>query len=604
MDEVALRERAGSLPTAPGVYVFRTADADETTPQSDGFDPDVAIGAAHADGRVLYVGKAVDLRDRVRSYTDPRSERIANMVDRAATVEVAVTETETQALLLEANLIKRYAPRYNVRLTDDKSYPLIQFTDHAVPRIEITRDPEEGATVYGPYTDRGRLETVLKAIRDRFGLRGCSDHKYANRDRPCIDYEMGICSAPCTGEITETAYTADVERAKRFFEGDTSVLADPLRAAMEAAAETQAFERASTLRDRLETVEEFHGTAADAVRDRGDDRAIDVLGVTVETDTATVARLHSEDGKLIDRSRHSVVVPAGEQQTPRVLAAFIQQYYAERTLPDAILVPEPLADDRIDAWLASEGVDLRVPGAGRDARLVELAMKNARTGTDQIDGQARTLAKRLGLDTDAVHRIEAFDVSHSDGTAVVGSNVVVVDGTPERSAYRRKRLTDENDDYANMRRLLEWRAQRAVEGRDDRPAPDLLLIDGGVGQLQAARDALEHVGWELPAIGLAKGDDGDRVVDTDGSIEVPDAARSVLGQARDEAHRFAVQYHETLRDDVSTPLDAVEGIGPARRDRLLRRFGSVAGIREASREELQRVEGIGAATADRLARSL
>ena len=604
MDEVALRERAGSLPTAPGVYVFRTADADETTPQSDGFDPDVAIGADHADGRVLYVGKAVDLRDRVRSYTDPRSERIANMVDRAATVEVAVTETETQALLLEANLIKRYAPRYNVRLTDDKSYPLIQFTDHAVPRIEITRDPEEGATVYGPYTDRGRLETVLKAIRDRFGLRGCSDHKYANRDRPCIDYEMGICSAPCTGEITETAYTADVERAKRFFEGDTSVLADPLRAAMEAAAEAQAFERASTLRDRLETVEEFHGTAADAVRDRGDDRAIDVLGVTVETDTATVARLHSEDGKLIDRSRHSVVVPAGEQQTPRVLAAFIQQYYAERTLPDAILVPEPLADDRIDAWLASEGVDLRVPGAGRDARLVELAMKNARTGTDQTDGQARTLAKRLGLDTDAVHRIEAFDVSHSDGTAVVGSNVVVVDGTPERSAYRRKRLTDENDDYANMRRLLEWRAQRAVEGRDDRPAPDLLLIDGGVGQLQAARDELEHVGWELPAIGLAKGDDGDRVVDTDGSIEVPDAARSVLGQARDEAHRFAVQYHETLRDDVSTPLDAVEGIGPARRDRLLRRFGSVAGIREASREELQRVEGIGAATADRLARSL
>ncbi len=603
MDEAALRERAGSLPTAPGVYVFRAETGDATT-QPGGFDPDASIGTGETDGRVLYVGKAVDLRDRVRSYTDPRSQRIANMVERAATVEVAVTETETQALLLEANLIKRYAPRYNVRLTDDKSYPLIQFTDHPVPRIEITRDPDEGATVYGPYTDRGRLETVLKAVRDRFGLRGCSDHKYANRDRPCLDYEMGICSAPCTGEISTTDYAADVEQVKRFFEGDTSVLADPLRAAMEAAAETQAFERAGTLRDRLETVETFHGTAADAVRDRGDDRAVDVLGAAVEADSATVARLHSEDGKLVDRSRHSVVVPAGERRTPRVLAAFIQQYYAERALPDAILVSEPPADDRLEAWLAGEGVDLRVPGAGRDARLIELAMKNARAGAARDDGQARSLADALGLETDTVRRIEAFDVSHSDGEAVVGSNVLIVEGTPERSGYRRKRLTDENDDYANMRRLLAWRARRGAEGRDDRPTPDLLLIDGGAGQLRAARDALEDVGWTPPAVGLAKHEDGDRVVDTDGPIEVPDAARSVLGRARDEAHRFAVQYHETLRDEVSTPLDAVEGIGPARRDRLLQRFGSVAGIREASREELQRVEGIGTATAERLARSL
>src|SRR6056297_1916956 len=256
MDADGVRRRATELPDEPGIYQFE-----------DG------------DGRVLYVGKAVSLRERVRSYADPRSRRIAKMVDRAAVVDFAVTDTETQALLLEANLIKRHRPPYNVRLKDDKSYPLVQLTDHAVPRIEVTRDPEDGATVYGPFTDKGRVETVVKALRETYGLRGCSDHKYANRDRPCLDYEMGLCTAPCTGEIDADAYRDDVESVVRFFEGETGVLADPLRREMETAAESEQFERAANLRDRLDAVESFHGAGEEAVSAQSDERAVDVLGV-------------------------------------------------------------------------------------------------------------------------------------------------------------------------------------------------------------------------------------------------------------------------------------------------------------------------------------
>ncbi len=610
MDSATVRERAGTLPQQPGVYLFRDAGtpepADEQSAPSTATEH-ITLTDEPATGPVLYVGKAVDLRDRVRSYADPRSERIAGMVDRAQSIEIAVTETETQALLLEANLIKRHAPRYNVRLTDDKSYPLVQLTDHEAPRIEITRDPAPGATVYGPYTDRGELETVVKAIRDSFGLRGCSEHKYTGRDRPCLDYEMGLCAAPCTGEISMDAYADAVASAKRFFEGETGVLAHPLEDEMQTAAHNQAFERAATLRDRLETVRQFHGSAGAAVRDPGDDRLVDVLGVarrqTAETAT-TVARLHSENGKLVDRDTHSVVVPTNTNPTSAaVLTAFIKQYYAERSLPDVLLVPESLPDEGVTTWLDSAGVELRVPTAGREARLVDLAMENAHT-TPTTENPGTALASALDLDLQSISRIEAFDVSHSSGDFVVGSNVVLVDGQPDRSGYRRKRLPDENDDYANMHRLVRWRADRALAGRDDRPAPDLLVIDGGKGQLTAAREALAGSGWDRPAIGLAKHPDGDRVITSTGTIAIPDSAMTLLGHVRDEAHRFAVQYHETLRDAVSTPLDEVSGVGEDLRNRLLGRFGSIAGIRAASIEELQTIDGVGPTLAKRIDRTL
>jgi excinuclease ABC subunit C len=570
MDRSDLRERAAELPTDPGVYQFL-----------DGDD-------------VLYVGKAVDIRDRVRSYADPRGERIRRMVARAEGIDIAVTDTETQALLLEANLIKRHQPRYNVRLKDDKSYPLVQLTDHPIPRIEITRDPDPGATVFGPFTDKGRVETAVKALRETYGLRGCSDHKYAGRDRPCLDYEVGLCTAPCTDEIDGSAYREDVESVIRFFEGETGVLADPLRDAMATAAEAAQFERAANLRDRLDAVESFHGAGEEAVSTHTDERAVDVLGVAVEGDTATVARLHSERGQLVDRSRHRLDAPEGGERSAAVLTAFLTQYYAERELPDAILTSERPDDGDVVAWLNAEGVDVRVPGAGREAKLVDLALKNARSGPER-DDEVGALADALGLAS--ADRIEGFDVSHAGGDAVVGSDVCFVDGAAEKSDYRRKRLSDGNDDYASMRELLRWRAERAVEGRDDRPDPDLLLIDGGDGQLGAARDALSETGWDVPAVALAK--EQELVVTPDGVYDwdSDDPALHLLQRVRDEAHRFAVQYHQTLRDEVRTVLEDVPGVGPETREALLRRFGSVENVRSASAADLTDVPGVGEKTA-------
>jgi len=576
MDAASVRARASELPAEPGIYRFEAGD------------------------RVLYVGKAVDVRDRVRSYADPRGERIRRMVDSAARIDFAVTDTETQALLLEANLIKRHQPRYNVRLKDDKSYPLVAVTDHDAPRIEVTRDPEEGATVFGPFTDKGRVETVIKAIRRIYGLRGCSDHKYEGRDRPCLDYEMGLCSAPCTGEISIDDYGADVESAIRFLEGETGALAEPLERRMGAAAETQSFERAAALRDELDAVEAFHGGAGGAVVGRSEE-LVDVLGVAIEGDTATVARLHSEDGQLLDRNRHRLDAPEDGAGVAAVLAAFIAQFYADRPLPDALLLPERHGDSDLDRWLENEGVSVRVPGAGREATLVELAIKNARRSAGESDGSAE-LARRLG--TDRIDRIEGFDVSHTGGRSVVGSNVVFAGSSPEKASYRRKKLDETNDDYANMRTLLRWRADRALGDRDDRPDPDLLLIDGGEGQRNAAVSALEAVGWTVPVVALAKAEE--RVITADGSHDwgEDDPALHLLQRVRDESHRFAVQYHQTVRDSVSTPLDTVSGVGPELRKRLLGRFGSVDGVRAASPEELEAIDGVGEATAEAIDRAL
>ena len=605
MDAATVRERASDLPAEPGVYQF------------------------FADDAVLYVGKALDVRSRVRSYADPRSARIRRMVDRADALEVAATDTETQALLLEANLIKRHQPRYNVRLKDDKSYPLVQLTSHEFPRIEVTRDPDDDATVFGPFTDKGDVETVVKALRETFGVRGCNDHKFANRDRPCLDYEVGLCTAPCTGEIGGEAYLADVDSVERFFRGETGVLADPLRSEMTAASTNQHFERAANLRDRLAVVESFHGAGGEAVS-AGDtdayERDVDVLGVAVDGDRATVARLHAEGGQLVERDRHRIDVPAdaghavvegptagtaaddgdgeatdegdatapAQEPVPAVLSAFLVQYYAERELPDAILLPEAHGDDEVAAWLDAAGVAVRVPGAGREAKLVELALKNARTATGARDA-SRELARALGVGSAA--RIEGFDVSHAQGKAVVGSDVTFVDGSARKADYRRKKLAEGNDDYARMRELVAWRAQRAVEGRDDRPDPDLLLIDGGRGQLDAAMDALEAAEWGVPAVALAKREETvvapRREYDWDG-----DEKLQLLRRVRDEAHRFAVQYHQSVRDDVSTVLEDVPGVGPETRKRLLGRFGSVENVRAASVDELASVDGVGDTTAE------
>lgn len=568
MDQDTVRKRAAELPQDPGVYQFRAGDT------------------------ALYIGKAVDLRSRVRSYADPRSARIEQMLSEADGIEIAVTDTETQALLLEANLIKRHSPRYNVRLTDDKSYPLLQLTDHEYPRIEVTRDPDEAAQVWGPYTNVGRVETVVKALREMYGVRGCSDHKFANRTRPCLDYDMGLCTAPCTNEISDDAYLADVQSVERFLDGATGVLGDPLESAMDEAAEAQQFERAAHLRDRLEAVAGFHGGDGQAIQSPDEWKTMDVIAAVREGQEGIVARLRADGGKLVGRDQHVLEAPV-DASVAAVIRAFVAQFYAERDLPDALVLSDHPDDAELTQWLEDEGVAVSVPRTGREARLVELALKNARSRTTTDESQA--LADALGLES--AGRIEGFDVSHAGGTAVVGSNVVFVNGGSVTDEYRRKKLDDHNDDPGNMEALLRWRATRAIEGRDTRPDPDLLLVDGGTAQVNAAEKALEDTGWDVPVIGLAKADE--RVITQTDEYNWPaDAAHlHLLQRIRDEAHRFAVRYHQTVRDDISTVLDDVPGVGPELRKRLLRRFGSVEGIRTATDDELQAIDGIGAARA-------
>jgi excinuclease ABC subunit C len=380
------------------------------------------------------------------------------------------------------------------------------------------------------------------------------------------------------------------------------VLADPLSREMEAAAQAQEFERAANLRDRRSVVKSFHGGGGEAVSSRGDERTVDVLGATVEGDTATVARLHAERGQLVDRSRHRLDAPEGsDAAVATLLSAFLPQYYAERDLPDAVLLSERPDDEDVVAWLEAEGVSVRVPGTGREAKLVELALKNARRSEGSADGVSALAA---ALDVPRPERIEGFDVSHAGGRAVVGSNVCFVDGDSDTAAYRRKKLTEGNDDYLHMRELVAWRARRAVEGRDDRPDPDLLLVDGGRGQLDAALAALDDEGWDVPVVALAK--EEEVVVTPERTYDWPatDPGLHLLQRVRDEAHRFAVQYHQTLRDDVSTVLDGVPGVGPETRTKLLRRFGSVEAVRAASVDDLTDVPGVGEKTARTLTERL
>jgi len=331
-------ERAGSLPESPA-----STSSGRTEPPSTS-------------------GKAVDLRSRVRSYADPRSARIRRMVDRAGEIEIAVTDTETQALLLEANLIKRHQPRYNVRLWGRQVV-----SDGPVdgPRRPADRDhprSDESATVFGPYTSKTQVETVVKALRETYGVRGCSDHKYAGRERPCLDYEMGLCTAPCTREIDLESYAQDVTAVERFLEGETGILTDPLRREMEAAAESQNFERAANLRDRLETVAAFHGEGGEAVQSTGDEgcrRARRRHRGRGRDRRPAARRARQTDRPGSARSRHSssagVDTDGAADGVPSVLAAFIVQYYAERELPDALLLPERHGDDEVAAWLEAEG---------------------------------------------------------------------------------------------------------------------------------------------------------------------------------------------------------------------------------------------------------
>ncbi len=586
---------AAALSTAPGVY--RMYAADDT---------------------LLYVGKAGALRKRVGSYFNgsPKSHRIMMMLAQVARMDVTVTRTEAEALLLENQLIKSLAPRYNVSLRDDKTYPQVLLTREQWPRIALHRGPRAiPGRYYGPYPGVGAVRETLNLMHKLFKLRSCEDSVFRNRSRPCLQYQIGRCSAPCVELVAQSDYDEAVRRAALFLEGKSDQLADELMQAMQQASDALEFERAARLRDLVASLRSMQN------RQYVDGRAadLDVLACATQGASACVLLLAFRDGRNLG-TRAFFPRTNGEDSAEEVLAAFVSQYYVEHAPPPEVLLDREIPDaDMIEAALstaAERRVALRWSVRGERAGYVELASRNAQiTLVSELDSRgaqhARSEAVRemLGL-AEPVRRVECFDISHTMGEATVASCVVFDAAGPVRAQYRRYNIggIEPGDDYAAMRQAIDRRFRRAVE--EQGVLPDVLLIDGGAGQLAQAQAALADLGVEgVLLVGVAKGVERraghEALVLPDGRELRPGAASPALQfiqQVRDEAHRFAITGHRGRRQKarMTSKLEDIPGIGPRRRASLLKHFGGLAGLKAAGEAEIARVEGINAALATRI----
>lgn len=576
-------------------------------------------------GTVLYVGKAVSLKNRVKSYFGSKGslpERIRTMVDRVEEVDYIVTDSEVEALILECNLIKRYKPRFNVRFVDDKSYPYLRIDmSHPFPGVRIVRrmDGDAGSAFFGPYAHSGAVQETLRLARKLFPFRTCADTVFSQRKRACLYGHIGRCLAPCEGRVSADEYRKMVGELRLFLEGRRDALVKKLRARMEKAADELRFEDAARLRDQLRAVSEV--TEQQKVDLRGIKEA-DAIGVSVDGDDGCGQVFFMREGKLVGRE-HFFMTGMKDVCIEEALSAFIERYYSEAAfIPGIILVSHELQDDTLrtlEAWLSrrrGSGVSIRAPKRGNKRGLVEMATRNAvvllreretlRRAQHKASEQAlRGLAEILSL-PDVPGRIECFDVSNVGGKESVGSMVVFQDGKPEKSLYRRFRVKGipGPDDYAMLKHVLERRFNKAREADRRWGLPDVLVIDGGKGQLNVASGVLDRMGISIPVVAIAKREETLFV----GGLENPlslsrhDPTLHLLQFLRDEAHRFAVNYHRRLREkklSVSL-LDSIPGIGPRRKKSLLRHFGSVDAIFDASVEEIASVEGMNLSLASKL----
>jgi excinuclease ABC subunit C len=626
---VVTRPPSGTIPEAPGSYQF-----------------------IDRDGRVLYVGKAKSLRQRLNSYfQDPAglAARTAQMVAQADHVEWMVVDTEGEALLLEHNLIKEFQPRYNVRLKDDKSYPWLAVTvSDEWPRPAVVRGRKRtGVRYFGPYPNAGAIRGTLDLLLSSFPVRTCSDTKFRRHQRlgrPCLLFHIERCSGPCVGAVDHAEYDPMVEELMAFLGGDTRGLVRNLEQSMREAAAAQEYERASVLRDKLEAVR-----AADAVRQMELDRPedLDVVGLAEDELEAAVQVFHVRAGRVIGRQA-LFVDKAEELSRPQLIERILVDVYADAVagVPRQVLVPTmPEDPEAVGEYLAARRdgpVAVRVPVRGPKRALLETVERNAAESfvrhrlqrTSDHNSRARaleSLQRELGL-PDAPLRIECYDMSHLQGTDYVGSMVVFEDGLAKKSDYRHFRVATVagNDDYAAMEEVLTRRLTALLaddhdgaggngatsEGRPPPPRrrfaypPQLLLLDGGLGQLNVGVKVLANLGLtdRIPLASLAKSFEE---VYRPGSSEPIRLSRQseglyLLQRLRDEAHRFAISYHRTLRGKRMTvgALDGVDGLGPKRRSRLVEQFGGLAGLRKASKNELLGVswlpDQVGAAVFERL----
>ncbi len=579
------------------------------------------------DGRggVLYVGKAKNLRKRVAAYAHPGrlSVRIARMVAQVAAVEVTATHTEAEALLLEANLIKRLRPRYNILLRDDKSFPYILLrTDHAWPQLVKHRGARKRAGDYfGPFASAGAVNQTLAALQRAFPLRSCSDSVFAGRTRPCLQHQIKRCAAPCVGRIGADEYRALVEEARAFLSGRSRAVQDSLAARMQAASDALDFETAAVYRDRIRALTQIQASQDINVAAVGD---ADVIAVHCEGGHACVQVFFFRAGQNYG-NRAYFPARAGQAAEAEVLAAFIGQFYQNKEIPRRVMVSHPLPDRAlIEAALtlhAGRRVRLIEPKRGAGRGLVAGALANARLALgrrlSESAAQRRLLeglAARLALDAPP-RRIEVYDNSHVSGTHAVGSMIVAGPNGFEKSAYRKfiirglreGRITP-GDDYAMMREVLRRRFTRLVKENDEATKPDLILVDGGKGQLSVAVSALEDAGLagRIAVAAIAKGPDrnaGRERIHLPGrpplSLDADDPVLYFLQRLRDEAHRFAIGAHRARRRKAQarSPLDAIPGVGAKRKRALLHHFGSARAVAEAGVVDLERVEGISRAVA-------
>jgi len=572
-----------------------------------------------ASGDLLYVGKARNLKRRVASYfrkrhDSPKTRVLMEQVDR---VEVTVTHTETEALILENNLIKAHRPRYNVLMRDDKTYPYIHLSAHPYPRLTFYRGQrKEKGRFFGPYPGIGAARTAINELQKLFRIRPCSDSYFRNRSRPCLQYQINRCTAPCVGYISEADYAQDVENAMLFLEGRNQLVIDRMIERMEAAAESLAFERAAVLRDQVARLRQAQARQY-VTADDGD---FDVLAVSRQGDIFCVAIIYIRGGRNLGSKTFFPKVSM-EHDEREVLAAFLPQYYLDREPPAEIITAVSVPESEVLAQTLSEQsghkVAVRHRVRGDRARWLQMAAENAaqaiasRLATDQHAQEALdALAECLGMESPP-ERMECFDISHTSGESTVASCVVFEQGRALNSDYRRFniRSTDSGDDYAAMREALERRYTRLKKGEGK--LPDLLIVDGGKGQLAMAEAMFESLQIEgVALLGVAKGPDRrpgqeQLFLSADGPplILQPDSpALHLVQRIRDEAHRFAIAGHRHRRSRTrkQSPLEAIPGLGPKRRQQLLKAFGGLQGIRQAGVEDLAAVKGISQALARRI----
>ncbi|MBC7260017.1 MAG: excinuclease ABC subunit UvrC [Chloroflexi bacterium] len=608
----AFRAKLDALPTAPGVYIMRNAER-----------------------RVIYVGKAVNLRSRVRSYfqeSAQASSKIRRLVSEVADLEFIVTATELEALVLECNLIKEHRPRFNVRLKDDKRYPYIKIHwQDPFPRVEVTREMrQDGARYYGPFADVGAVRQTLDLLRRIFPYLTCTREITGKDSRACLYYHIKRCSGPCIGAISQEDYRATIHQICLFLEGKTERVQEQLRAQMKAAAERLDYERAAFIRDQIAAVQRVVERQRVVTRARADE---DIIAFARADGDTCVQVFFIRDGKLI--GRESFLLDGVEDDHPsHILGSFVKQFYDEAAyVPPQIVLPDEL-DERlvVESWLRQKRghrVAVRVPRRGEQKALVEMASRNAAETLAHLRAQWQAdeakwaaalaeLQQALGL-PEPPTRMECYDISNIQGASATGSMVVFVKGIPRKSDYRRFRIktVEGADDFAMMtevlrRRLLRLKSAESKEPRlpGARPdsfalKPDLIVVDGGKGQLNAARRVMEELGvGDIALAALAKEREEVFVPDRPDPLPLPadSQASFLLQRLRDEAHRFAVAYHRTIRQrtGLASSLDQIPGIGPRRRKALLTRFGSLDGIRRASVEELAAVPGMTRELAERV----